>query len=145
MSDQPLNIDDVSKVLRLWDIMFPSKERTENMLKAIIATYFTSLAPRFSRKAFFLAAERAQCNSRFFPSISDIIWHRDDVLNELGRQREQRARQLLLEDPNADRSPEEEERGLACMALIKEMFSDKADRAAIVRQVEQICGVHHEI
>ena len=99
-----LKTQTVSKIIKGWNVLFGGN-RKEAELAYIATEFYKALSPVFSDEAFTLAADMVKQETRFFPTIKEMM----DLSTSVHQVIEHRANyeRLALPEETGNKTPEE--------------------------------------
>lgn len=133
---KPLSPQTVNAVVKTWDIMFGGK-RSIDEIDVLTAKFYQTFRSLFSDKEFLLAAEMAEKETKFFPTIKEIIDCKESV-QQVIESRPADYNLPALTDDAGDMSPEVIEQNEKRLQVIKDMLCGKMSMGDAVNAQEKM-------
>ena len=127
----------VKRVVVGWNVMFCGK-KSEAELAFFCGKVMHHLLPVFSNEQFLVAADMVERETSFFPTIKQLLELKESAFQAASQQLQQDLNQKRLAEQTVNLTPEEVERNLQHLEIIKRMLAGDLSMDEAVSQQDRI-------
>lgn len=135
-----LKTETVAKTIKGWSILYPSAQRSQEREAFISKEFYAELRGVYSDEAFKLAARKVKRHCKFFPTIADMYSVKDEVINEINRDKQIEQNKKALPEYTEDNTPAEKENAAKRLSLIGMAINGEITYQEAERQMQEMIG-----